>query len=83
MDSITGYNIAEAESLDAAEKLARGNPFISRIRICELRATQEGARTNRVAACTGAPIFKGRRAPPVRAVESQRIPEISATIAVP
>ena len=37
MDSITGYNIIEAESLDAAEKLAEGNPFIASIRIYELR----------------------------------------------
>jgi hypothetical protein len=37
MDAITGYNIIEAESLDAAEKLAQGNPFISSIRIYELR----------------------------------------------
>ena len=37
MDAITGYNIIEAESLDAAEKLAAGNPFISSIRIYELR----------------------------------------------
>lgn len=38
MDSITGYNIVEAESLDAAEALARSNPFISSIRIYELRS---------------------------------------------
>jgi len=37
MDSITGYNIIEAESLDAAERLAEGNPFIASIRIYELR----------------------------------------------
>lgn len=37
MDSITGYNIVEAESLDAAEKLAQQNPFIASIRIYELR----------------------------------------------
>jgi len=37
MDSITGYNIIEAESLDAAEKIAEGNPFIASIRIYELR----------------------------------------------
>lgn len=37
-ESITGYNIIEAESLDAAEKLARSNPFIASIRIYELRA---------------------------------------------
>lgn len=38
MESITGYNIIEAESLDAAERLARGNPFIASIRIYELRS---------------------------------------------
>ena len=37
-ESITGYNIVEAESLDAAEKLARSNPFISSIRVYELRS---------------------------------------------
>lgn len=36
-DAITGYNIIEAESLDEAERLAGGNPFISSIRIYELR----------------------------------------------
>jgi hypothetical protein len=38
MDSITGYNIVEAESLDAAEKLAQSNPFIASIRIYEVRS---------------------------------------------
>ena len=37
MDSITGYNIIEAENLDAAEQLAQGNPFIASIRVYELR----------------------------------------------
>lgn len=36
-ESITGYNIIEAESLDAAEKLGQSNPFISSIRIYEMR----------------------------------------------
>lgn len=36
-ESITGYNIIEAESLDAAEKLAQSCPFIASIRIYELR----------------------------------------------
>lgn len=36
-DSITGYNVIEAESMEQAEALARGNPFISSIRIYELR----------------------------------------------
>ncbi len=38
MESITGYNIIEAESLDAAEKLAQSNPFIASIRIYEVRS---------------------------------------------
>ena len=37
MESITGYNIIEAESLEEAEKLARSNPFIASIRVYELR----------------------------------------------
>lgn len=38
LDSITGYNIIEAENFDAAVQLAQGNPFISSIRIYELRS---------------------------------------------
>ena len=38
MESITGYNIIEAESLEAAEQLAQSNPFISSIRIYEVRS---------------------------------------------
>ena len=37
MDSITGYSVIHAESLDDAEKIAQGNPFIASIRIYELR----------------------------------------------
>lgn len=37
MDSITGYNIIEAESLDEAVDIAQGNPFIASIRVYELR----------------------------------------------
>jgi hypothetical protein len=37
-DSITGYTVVNAASLDDAEKMARGNPFISSIRIYEVRA---------------------------------------------
>jgi hypothetical protein len=36
-DSITSYNIIEAESMDEAEKIAKTNPFIASIRIYELR----------------------------------------------
>lgn len=36
-ECFTGYNIIEAESMDEAEKLAKTNPFVSSIRIYELR----------------------------------------------
>lgn len=38
MESITGYVVVEAESLDEAEKLAKTNPFIGSIRVYEIRA---------------------------------------------
>lgn len=38
MDSITGYNIIEAESLDEAEKIAQECPFIASIRVYEIRS---------------------------------------------
>ena len=37
-ESITGYNIITAESLDEAEQVAQGNPFIASIRIYEIRS---------------------------------------------
>ena len=37
-DSITGFTIVNAASLDEAEKMARGNPFISGIRVYEVRS---------------------------------------------
>ncbi len=37
MESITGYTIIEAESLDEAEKIAQDNPYISSIRVYEVR----------------------------------------------
>ena len=37
MESITGYSVIEAESLEAAEKLAQTNPFVASIRIYEVR----------------------------------------------
>ncbi len=37
MESITGYSIINAESLDDAEKIARDNPFIASIRVYEIR----------------------------------------------
>lgn len=37
-DCFTGYNIIEAESLDEAERIARDNPWITAIRVYELRA---------------------------------------------
>ena len=36
MDSITGFTVVEAESLDAAEKMAQSNPFIASIRVYEI-----------------------------------------------
>jgi hypothetical protein len=36
MDSITGYSIINAESLDDAEKIAQDNPFIASIRVYEI-----------------------------------------------
>ena len=35
-DSITGYSIINAPSLEDAEKIAAGNPFIASIRIYEI-----------------------------------------------
>lgn len=37
-DSITGFTIVYAASLDDAEKMAEGNPFISSIRVYEVRS---------------------------------------------
>jgi YCII-related domain len=36
-DSITGYNVIEAEDLDAAERIARDNPFVASVRVYEIR----------------------------------------------
>ncbi|MDG2304100.1 MAG: YciI family protein [Candidatus Binatia bacterium] len=36
MNSITGYSILEAESLDEAKEIAKGNPFLASIRIYEI-----------------------------------------------
>ncbi len=36
-ESITGYSIIRAESLDEAEAIARDNPFIKSIRVYEIR----------------------------------------------
>jgi len=35
LDSITGYTIINAESLDEAEKIAKGCPFITSIKVYE------------------------------------------------
>lgn len=37
LDAITGYNVIHAEDLAEAEALAQSNPFISSIRIYEVR----------------------------------------------
>ena len=36
MDSITGYSIITAESLEDAVKIARDNPFVASIRVYEI-----------------------------------------------
>jgi len=36
MDSITGYTIIEADSLDEAERIAQENPYIASIRVYEI-----------------------------------------------
>ena len=36
LESITGFTIVSADSLDDAEKIALGNPYISSIRIYEV-----------------------------------------------
>jgi len=36
LESITGYVVIEAESFEAAEKLAAKNPYISSIRVYEI-----------------------------------------------
>lgn len=36
-DCLTGYNIIEAESLEEAEQIAAQNPWVSGIRVYELR----------------------------------------------
>ena len=38
MESITGYSIINAESLDEAEEIAKTNPFVASIRVCEIRS---------------------------------------------
>ena len=43
-DSITGFTIVNAANLDDAEKIAQGNPFISSIRVYEVRSSLESLR---------------------------------------
>ena len=38
LDSITGFSVVSAESLDEAEKMAQSNPYISSIRVYEIRS---------------------------------------------
>ncbi|NNE47826.1 MAG: hypothetical protein HKN37_14335 [Rhodothermales bacterium] len=37
MESITGYNIINAGSLEEAEELAQSNPYIASVRVYEIR----------------------------------------------
>ena len=37
LDCLTGYCLIEAENMEQAEEIASGNPFITAIRIYELR----------------------------------------------
>ena len=37
MDSITGYSIINADSLEEAEQIAKANPFIASIRVYEIK----------------------------------------------
>ncbi len=37
LEAITGFNIVEAENMEAAEKMAQSCPFISGIRVYEIR----------------------------------------------
>ena len=36
LDAVTGYTIISADSIDAVQKLAESNPFVSSIRIYEM-----------------------------------------------
>ena len=38
MESITGFNVIEAEDLDTAEEIAKANPYIASIRVYEIRS---------------------------------------------
>ena len=39
-ESITGYSIIEAENMEAAKRIAQANPFVSSIRVYEVRDHQ-------------------------------------------
>jgi hypothetical protein len=39
-DAVTGYSIVEAASMQEAERIARSNPFITSIRIHEIRTDE-------------------------------------------
>jgi hypothetical protein len=38
LESITGFTIVKADSLEEAEEIAKGNPFITAVRIYEVRS---------------------------------------------
>ncbi len=42
LDSITGFTIVSADSLDDAEKMAQSNPYISSIRVYEMMMPDRG-----------------------------------------
>lgn len=43
LDAFTGYSAIDAESIDEAEAIARTCPFITGIRVYEVRSHQDGA----------------------------------------
>lgn len=42
-EALTGFSIIEAVSMEEAERIARSNPFITSIRVYEIRDHESGA----------------------------------------
>ncbi len=42
LDSVTGYSMIDAESIDEAEAIAKTCPFITAIRVYEVRSHEDG-----------------------------------------